>query len=164
MFGISWLGDTDAGGRFQLDCSIQRLSPQDLEGLSLLIGQSMADPWTTSQLEDALREGVCRASWAFFAPSPPVGFVVARRIADLLEIDLVGVEPGHRRRGIAAFLLKDLLSAEEEAGMAEARLELAASNEPARALYERLGFVVVGRRARYYPDGADALLLSRRAP
>jgi ribosomal-protein-alanine N-acetyltransferase len=46
-------------------------------------------------------------------------------------------------------------------GLAEARLELAASNDPARGLYERLGFMVVGRRKRYYPDGDDALLLSR---
>ena len=32
----------------------------------------------------------------------------------------------------------------------------------AAALYAGLGFVVVGRRERYYPDGEDALLLTRR--
>lgn len=124
----------------------------------------MADPWTRSQLEGALAAATARAIWARLDGVGPVGFVVARRIADLLEIDLVGVDPGHRRAGIAACLLRDLLAAEEEAGMIEARLELAASNAPARALYEQLGFMVVGRRARYYPDGGDALLLSRRAP
>ncbi len=124
----------------------------------------MADPWTRSQLEGALAGAGARAIWARSVASGPIGFVVARRIADLLEIDLVGVDPGHRRAGTAARLLRDLLLAEEGAGMAEARLELAASNAPARALYEQLGFVVVGRRARYYPDGGDALLLSRRAP
>jgi ribosomal-protein-alanine N-acetyltransferase len=41
------------------------------------------------------------------------------------------------------------------------QLELAATNAPALALYQGLGFVVVGRRSRYYPDGEDALLLSR---
>ena len=124
----------------------------------------MADPWSHSQLEGALEAAGARVIWARSEVEGPVGFVVARRIADLLEIDLVGVDPGHRRGGIAAWLLRDLLEAEEGAGMVEARLELAASNEPARALYEQLGFVVVGRRARYYPDGGDALLLSRRAP
>jgi ribosomal-protein-alanine N-acetyltransferase len=90
-----------------------------------------------------------------------LGFVLARRIADLLEIDLVGVRAEHRRRGIARSLLDELIEDETQAGLAEARLELAASNDPALALYESLGFMVVGRRTRYYPDGDDALLLSR---
>ncbi len=86
---------------------------------------------------------------------------MARRIADLLEIDLVGVRAEHRRAGIARSLLAGLIEEETEMSLAEARLELAASNDAARALYLGLGFMVVGRRKRYYPDGDDALLLSR---
>ena len=40
-------------------------------------------------------------------------------------------------------------------------LEVRASNAPAQALYRRAGFVVDGRRPRYYPDGEDAVLMSR---
>jgi ribosomal-protein-alanine N-acetyltransferase len=43
---------------------------------------------------------------------------------------------------------------------AELILELRASNVPARALYEQAGFVVAGRRPRYYPGGEDALLMT----
>jgi ribosomal-protein-alanine N-acetyltransferase len=43
------------------------------------------------------------------------------------------------------------------------QLEVRASNQPARALYARAGFVVDGRRPRYYPDGEDAVLMSWRA-
>jgi ribosomal-protein-alanine N-acetyltransferase len=38
-------------------------------------------------------------------------------------------------------------------------LEVASGNQAARALYERAGFIRVGRRARYYPNGGDALVL-----
>jgi ribosomal protein S18 acetylase RimI-like enzyme len=38
-------------------------------------------------------------------------------------------------------------------------LEVSASNQAARALYESLGFSKAGRRRRYYADGADALIL-----
>jgi len=89
------------------------------------------------------------------------GFVVARRIVDVLEIDLVAVRPSVRRRGIARALINDLLDHEIVSGLAEARLELASGNHEARLLYLGLRFVVVGRRTRYYPDGEDALLLSR---
>ena len=83
------------------------------------------------------------------------------RIVDLLEIDLVGVQTEHGRRGIAQMLLDELIEDETRAGLAEARLELAASSDPALGLYTGPGFMVVGRRTRYYPDGDDALLLSR---
>jgi ribosomal-protein-alanine N-acetyltransferase len=86
--------------------------------------------------------------------------VLARRVGDLLEIDLVGVRRSMRRRGIAGGLLRALLAEEGQTDLAETRLEFAASNAAARALYEGLGFVVVGRRTRYYPDGDDALMLS----
>ena len=92
--------------------------------------------------------------------SAVIGFVLSRRILDLLEIDLVGVDPMSRRGGVAARLLARLIEAERVAGLVEARLELSASNSAASALYAGLGFVVVGRRPRYYPDGSDALLLT----
>ena len=91
----------------------------------------------------------------------PPGFVWARRIVDLLEVDLVGVRVEHRRCAVARSLLGRLIEDETMAGLVEARLELAASNDPARGLYVGLGFMVVGRRTRYYPDGDDALLFSR---
>jgi ribosomal-protein-alanine N-acetyltransferase len=44
-------------------------------------------------------------------------------------------------------------------------LEVEENNAPARRLYERIGFTVVGRRERYYkqPDGEqwNALLMRR---
>ena len=62
---------------------------------------------------------------------------------------------------MAKRLLVALCEAEGGAGLAEARLELSAQNAAAAGLYAALGFVVVGRRPRYYPGGSDALLLSR---
>ena len=90
-----------------------------------------------------------------------IGFVVGRRVTDLLEIDLLGVAPEKRRCGAGTALLDELISSEQTAGARAVRLELRASNTSAQALYAGLGFVVVGRRARYYPDGEDALLLTR---
>ena len=44
-------------------------------------------------------------------------------------------------------------------GAATMFLEVSTRNEAARTLYARAGFTEVGRRARYYADGSDALVL-----
>lgn len=143
---------------------IREAGEGDLEPLAGLVAQAWPeDGWSRRSLAAALTAPGARARVAVDAADGLCGFVLARRVADLLEIDLVGVAVAWRRRGVARRLLVALL-AEEASGLGEARLELAAGNAPARALYEGLGFVVVGRRSRYYPGGDDALLLSWPAP
>jgi len=143
---------------------IRRASEADV-GRILPVARACFEPaWSEAALAAALRVREGRGWLALRAeePAAPVeGFVLARRIADLLEVDLVGVDPAARRRGIAARLLGALIEAERGAGLVEARLELSAANHAAAALYAGLGFVVVGRRPRYYPDGSEALLLAR---
>ena len=117
--------------------------------------------WSRDAVAGAVEAPGARVRLAEGIDGVVLGFVFARRIVDLLEIDLVGVGRRHRRCGVARSLLTSLIEEETAAGLAEARLELAASNDPAHALYAGLGFMVVGRRTRYYPDGDDALLLSR---
>ena len=143
---------------------IRRADEADLTDIAALARRCFPDAWSAAALRSALCQKSARA-WlaceAVEAGARPVAFVLARRILDGLEIDLVGVEPAARRRGFARDLLVRLLEDEAAAGLVEARLELSSQNAAAAVLYDRLGFVVVGRRARYYPDGSDALLLSR---
>lgn len=146
---------------------IRGAKPSDLRVVEQLVARTMAHPWSRSQLAESLEGSAARTRLAWPVEGErgghdsAAGFVVARRISDLLEIDLVGVDPAFRRRGLGAALVSELIESEQLAGAAEVQLELAASNEPAQALYESLDFVVVGRRPRYYPDGEDALLLTR---
>jgi ribosomal-protein-alanine N-acetyltransferase len=136
-------------------------NPSDRGKLEALVAESMAGGWGADSISSALAGCAARVRLAEGGDGLLLGFVLARRIVDLLEIDLVGVRPAQRRCGVARSLIESLIEDEVGRGLAEARLELAASNEPARGLYEGLGFMVVGRRKRYYPDGDDALLLSR---
>ena len=94
-----------------------------------------------------------------------VGYLAARRAADELHVLSLGVDPAHRRAGVASALLEAALAeAEAAAGARLAHLEVREGNAEAFAFYERFGFRAVGRRRRYYPDGEDALLLCARIP
>ena len=134
-----------------------------------LVAGAMDHPWNFSQISDALSAEnailVTRESGEGSGENEPLeGLILGRRLDfDLTEIDLVAVDPERRRLGIGSEILAQFLSREVAEGVVEVRLEMSSDNFPARALYESKGFVVVGRRARYYPDGADALLLTWRA-
>ena len=76
------------------------------------------------------------------------------------EIHTIGVDPEYQGRGIGRAMMTGLL---EHAGPdAVVYLEVRTDNEPAKALYESLGFVRVGLRKRYYHgSGADAFTMRR---
>jgi [ribosomal protein S18]-alanine N-acetyltransferase len=89
----------------------------------------------------------------------PQGFVLARVAADEAEILTLAVPPAVRRCGVGAALLRAAAAGAAARGATALFLEVSAANAPARALYAAAGFAEVGRRRRYYADGADALVL-----
>ena len=96
---------------------------------------------------------------------PPVGFVLARLAAGEGEILTVAVARSHRRQGLG-WQLMDAVLRELHAQRAEALfLEVDETNVAAIALYRRLGFREVGKRANYYrsPErGPTGALVMRR--
>jgi len=95
--------------------------------------------------------------------SSDIGMAISRVVADEAELLTVAVDPGHRRRGAARRLL-DAVTGQARAGGAKTLfLEVGADNPGARTLYDSLGFVVVGKRAGYYPRAgraaADAFIM-----
>ena len=89
------------------------------------------------------------------------GFIVARRIANDLEILNFAVRPTARRQGIGAALLGEALLWGSAFSAGQAFLEVRASNLAALRFYEQHKFQVTGRRPRYYTAPIeDALVLS----
>jgi ribosomal protein S18 acetylase RimI-like enzyme len=61
----------------------------------------------------------------------------------------VGTTPGARGRGVGAALTVAALRAAATEGAAEMLLDVNVDNPTAAALYHRLGFTTIGRRARF---------------
>jgi ribosomal-protein-alanine N-acetyltransferase len=89
-----------------------------------------------------------------------LGYVGSQTVLDEADVMNVAVSPNARRRGVAKALMIALLDALRETGVKSLTLEVRASNDPAIALYDTLGFTQVGRRPRYYRHPVeDALIL-----
>jgi ribosomal-protein-alanine N-acetyltransferase len=71
------------------------------------------------------------------------------------------VEAQWQRRGVGEALCRAVLDWCRGEGAEEAELEVRAGSLGARRLYERLGFVEVGRRPGYYENPAEDAVLMR---
>lgn len=117
---------------------------------------TLPPPWSAQELE-ATREG--RFS---FTLERPGGFLMAQVVAGEAELLTLAVDPSARRQGIGRSLVQGFLDEARARGADLAVLEVAESNEAARALYAGMGFVETGRRRGYYRSAGrveDAILM-----
>jgi len=92
------------------------------------------------------------------------GYVFCAFAGGEVHVNKIAVAPECRRSGLATRLMDDVFAHARAVRAEEIYLEVRVSNAPARLFYEGLGFVEAGRRARYYLDGEDALVMVRRLP
>lgn len=110
-------------------------------------------PWTADDFADLKKSG-CEII------ASQNGFIVYRATLDEAEIITVGVHPDARRTGIGIALLGVMEADLKKQGVKHIFLEVAADNMPAQKMYEQCGYVVVGRRPKYY-DGIDAIMMRK---
>ncbi len=88
------------------------------------------------------------------------GYICMMHVLDEAEVVRIGVFPPYRGLGLGERLLREGIARCAEMGAGEINLEVRQSNTAARALYEKLGFLPVGRRKNYYPkENEDAILM-----
>jgi len=71
----------------------------------------------------------------------------------------IAVDPARRREGFGTRVMLALCDAALDRGAQHLTLEVRESNLAAAGLYERFGFIAVGRRPRYYQDDEDAIIM-----
>lgn len=120
-----------------------------------------SDPWSERSIASELSNQL--ALWLVAEDNGVVaGYIGSQTVPDESDMMNVAVHPDYRRRGIAEALVNTLCDALKERGSVSLTLEVRASNEPAKALYEKLGFEQVGRRPNYYRNPKeDALILKK---
>jgi [ribosomal protein S18]-alanine N-acetyltransferase len=139
---------------------------RDLRALAALPGLSAS---TRRQLAPEVARAIDQPAGDTIVLVASVAGEVQGAALGLLQVDDghvidLAVAPRMRRRGVGRRLLSALTAELRSRGARGITLEVRAGNLGALALYRGAGFVVEGRRLRYYPDGEDALLLWQREP
>lgn len=141
-----------------------KLVPMDkshLDAVAALERICFSKPWPKSMLEDELYNPNVSLVVAEGEDGTVLGYGEIGVVLDEGCLEKIAVDPNYRRQGVAEAILSAFLRF-GQAHLAFLTLEVRASNAPAIALYEKLGFQQVGRRKDYYREPKeDALLLTR---
>lgn len=146
----------------ELRVSVRSPAPGDVRALERAEVECFVDPWPGQFFLAEL-----------FAPGrfhrvlvDPAGGLVGYLFAAWQYLDLhilkIATRPGYRRHGLGRRLMALAEAHALDVGGETLTLEVRPTNAPAIALYEALGFVRVGERPAYYPDGEDALVMTKR--
>jgi ribosomal-protein-alanine N-acetyltransferase len=144
------------------DYWIERLSDdQDLDGVLAVEAESFTNPWTREMYAWELQNrSMCHILVVRTAECHVAGFCAFWLVFDEIHINNLAIRPGYRAHGIGSALLGRVLAEGLALGARRATLEVRASNDAARRLYERMGFYVAGVRRNYYSEPVeDALIL-----
>ena len=120
-----------------------------------------SDPWSENSIAYELTS---RLSYWLVAveDGQVVGYIGSQSVLGEADMMNVAVHPDHRRKGIAEALVLALSRDLKERDNVCLTLEVRASNDPAIALYEKLGFSQVGLRKNYYRNPKEDALILRK--
>ena len=135
----------------------------DLDGVLAVEAETFTNPWTKEMYVWELQNRAVCHIFVVRTPTLPVaGFCAFWLVLEEIHINNVAVLPALRGQGIGTQLMRRVFDEARRLGATRATLEVRASNEGARRLYERLGFYVAGVRPSYYTNPVeDALILWR---
>ncbi len=142
---------------------IRTAARADLDALLALEQRCYSFPWSRQQFVDEFDHRAAALDVALI-DEQIVGYLCSWLICGELQIQNLVTSPHYRRRGIGQTLLEYVIERSQQQEMISAWLEVREDNQAAIKLYLTCGFEVVGRRKKYYQDGEDALLLSRKFP
>ena len=157
---MTWLSKLWHGGK----TIVEPATLHDAPKLAQLHGASFHRGWGEGEFETMLTERNTLVHRLRLGRRT-IGFAVSRIAADEAEILSIAIDDSYRGRGLSRDLLLTHLGHLAGRGVRTIFLEVEENNRPARRLYERTGFAVVGRRERYYQQGGgeqlNALLMRR---
>jgi ribosomal protein S18 acetylase RimI-like enzyme len=150
----------EALGRPLGGLELRLLEPADVAPILALDAASHDHRWTLDNVLDALASPLS-LSLGVFQGSSLLAMALGSLIQPEFHLLNLATRPDFRRLGIGRALMRAALALASVSGAPICHLETRADDPAPAGLYESLGFIRTGLRQRYYPDGTDAVLMTR---
>ena len=126
----------------------------DVEEVLAIENDAFPFPWTRGNFLDSLASAY--PAWVLRgADQRLTGYFLLMSAVDELHILNITVRPDLQGKGIGRLLLNKVMALARETKMQSILLEVRPSNVHALAVYLHAGFVQIGMRKNYYPNGTE---------
>lgn len=137
------------------------LSAEHVEQVAKLEAECFSCPWSERSISSEIKNPL--SYWLVAVDADTIaGYVGSQSVLGEADMMNIAVSPAYRRKGIAKSLVENLILGLQDRGVHCLTLEVRASNAAAISLYDRLGFVQVGRRPNYYSAPKEDALILRK--
>jgi ribosomal-protein-alanine N-acetyltransferase len=121
---------------------------------------SFPSPWSMKAFKAEI-QNPSACLWALIEDEVLSGYICFWMFDSEIQLINIAIHPEKRQQGFGEYLLTKMI----EDCISKAKhyiwLEVRPSNAAAKRLYQKMGFVEVGRRKRYYTDtNEDAIVMS----
>ncbi len=144
---------------------IEPMRVEDLEEVLEIEALSFPIPWSRNSFLYELIENE-RAIYLIARNefSKVIGYIGMWVVYEEGHITNLAAHPAYRRQGVARLLLSELIIKARENGVRHLTLEVRRSNLPAQDLYQKMGFVHMGVRRKYYLDNKEDAYIMWKGP
>lgn len=137
---------------------IQNGDLSHVSGIHAIEVECFSEPWPEQSIVSQLT-GQNQIFLVALDGDAVIGYVGMMYVLDEGYISNVAVTASYRRQKIADKLIDTLVSKANELQLSFVTLEVRETNEPAKALYAKHGFEVVGLRKNYYTKPKENAVL-----
>ncbi|TDL31212.1 ribosomal-protein-alanine N-acetyltransferase [Jeotgalibacillus sp. S-D1] len=142
------------------DTQFRWMTIQDIDQVLMVEEQSFTIPWRREAFENELMVNQFAKYLLLEKDNEVIGYCGLWLIMDEAHVTNIAIVPGQRGQKLGLTLMQKVLKLAKEAGAKTVTLEVRVSNDIARSLYRKLGFLEGGIRKNYYSDnGEDALVM-----
>ncbi|MGE5484101.1 MAG: ribosomal protein S18-alanine N-acetyltransferase [Ignavibacteriales bacterium] len=132
----------------------------DLDAVQEVEQQSFPTPWSRKAFWCELTQNIYAHYIVVRVGGVVAGYGGMWVILDEAHVTNIAVDPAYRGHGLGRRIMLELMERARSRGATRMTLEVRKSNEVARRLYEKLGFVAKGIRRGYYADlKEDAIIM-----
>ena len=141
--------------------TITKITDAHIRQIAALETLCFSDPWSENSIASELKNPL--SLWLVAEEEGCVlGYIGSQTVMGEADMMNVAVHPDHRCQGVAEALVTALMQALRGADATILTLEVRISNEPAKAMYEKLGFQQIGCRKNYYRHPKEDALILRK--
>lgn len=148
-----------------MQLTVSPMKIEDLEEVLDIEVLSFATPWSRNAFLYELLENERAVYYVVHnSMNKLIAYIGMWVIFDEGHITNLAVHPAYRHQGVGKFLLINFIKAAREKKVKHLTLEVRRSNAVAQELYQKMGFVHMGVRKKYYLDNNEDALIMWKGP